>query len=180
MLKINVGDDVRLLTSYSFPDSLDCPELEEGYIGRVGTVYDDHIEIWSPESGLKTIEKKHVEIVNKVKIEEFGTPQVSETGSLRYNDGKPRQSLLDPDFIEGMAKVITYGSKKYGDFNWAKGNNFSIPYDSMMRHIIAFQKGEEIDKESGIHHLFMVATNAMILYYYSKKFPQFDDRFFKE
>jgi hypothetical protein len=48
-------------------------------------------------------------------------------------------SNIPPEFILGMAEVLTYGEQKYGRANWKKGNNFSVPYDSAMRHILQWQ-----------------------------------------
>lgn len=102
------------------------------------------------------------------------------TGSKRYNTGKPQTSEIDPEFIIGIAKVLTKSREKYERANWALGNNWSVPYESMMRHLMAFQAGEENDAESGQHHLLHAATNIMFLYYYSQQFPEFDDRVFKK
>jgi hypothetical protein len=105
--------------------------------------------------------------------------QVSPTGSLRKNSGKPQLSYIDPEFLLGMAQVLTIGSKKYSPMNWAKGNYYTVPYDSAMRHIFAFMKGEEFDKESLEHHLYHAAVNLYFMWYYSKHYPELDDRHFK-
>ena len=105
--------------------------------------------------------------------------QVSSTGSLRFNSGKPNMSNLPPEFLIGMAKVMTMGEKKYGKYNWSKGNSISVPYDSGMRHLMAFMSGEQIDKESGEHHLFHAAVNIMMMWYYDKYYPEMDDREYK-
>lgn len=104
----------------------------------------------------------------------------SKTGSLRFNTGKPGSSELDPAFIMGIADVMTKAREKYDRANWAKGNDWSVPYDSMMRHLMAFQAGDDFDKETGKHHLLHAATNIMFLYYYYNNFPELDDRIFKK
>ena len=104
--------------------------------------------------------------------------QISKTGSVRKNAGKPKMSHIDPEFILGMAKVLTIGEKKYEAFNWAKGNNMLVPYDSAMRHILSYISGENLDEESGESHLFHAAVNLMFMYYYEKNFSDMDDRFF--
>lgn len=102
--------------------------------------------------------------------------QKSSTGSLRFNKGKPSVSNIPPEFILGMAEVLTYGEQKYGRANWKKGNNFSVPYDSAMRHILQWQAGEQNDDESGSNHLFHAAVNLMMCWYYEQNFPDMDDR----
>jgi len=101
----------------------------------------------------------------------------SETGSLRYNTGKPKMSLVTPEFILGMAKVLTKGAEKYGERNWELGNKTSVPYDSAMRHILAWRSGEDIDQESQCDHLFHGAVNLLMAWYYAKHFPEMDDRY---
>lgn len=105
----------------------------------------------------------------------------SATGSLRYNNGKPEMSQLDPRFIMELAKLMTQSEKKYGKYNWALGQKYTTTYDSLNRHMTAFLTGEEIDPESGIHHLIHCASNIMIMWTSWKlDNPELDDRYFKE
>ena len=100
--------------------------------------------------------------------------------SKRYNSGKAQTNEIDPSFILGMAEVLTKSREKYDRANWTLPTNWSTPYDSMMRHIMAFQKGEELDAESGNSHLLHAAVNLMFLYYHSINSPETDDRIFKK
>ena len=104
----------------------------------------------------------------------------SPTGSLRYNKGKPKMSTIPPDFLLGLAEVMTMGEEKYGRYNFAKGNYVSVPYDSCMRHLMAYMSGEKNDNESGQHHLFHAAVNIMMMWLYDENFPEMDDREFKK
>lgn len=88
----------------------------------------------------------------------------SPTGSLRKNQGKPEVSQIDPRFIRGLADLMTKSAKKYGKFNWALGQEYHTPYDSLMRHMLSFIEGEDKDPESGVSHLLHAAANCMILY----------------
>jgi hypothetical protein len=112
--------------------------------------------------------------------EERNQPQMSPTGSLRYNKDKYKMSTIPPQFLEGLAEVLTKGEQKYGRYNFAKGNHVSVPYDSAMRHINAFMKGQDLDGESNSHHLFHAAVNLMMMWLYQTKFPEMDDREFKD
>lgn len=85
-----------------------------------------------------------------------------ETGK-RYNQAKPRLSLVEPDFTEGLAKVLTFGAEKYGVGNWKKGLKVTEVIDSLERHILEIKKGEEKDKESGLPHWAHAAANLMFL-----------------
>jgi hypothetical protein len=108
--------------------------------------------------------------------------QVSPTGSVRKNAGKPESSNLDPRFIEMMAKLLTDVEKagKYSKFNWAKGNYFSVPLDSLERHLSEIKKGNHIDNESLLPHAVHIAINAMFFDYYRRNFPEMDDLHFKD
>lgn len=98
---------------------------------------------------------------------------------VRHNTDKYKMSLIPPQFLEGLAKVLTDGEKKYGKENLTKGNYVSVPYDSAIRHLHSFMKGENLDSESGSHHLFHAAANLMMMYLYHTK-PELDDRSFKD
>ena len=98
--------------------------------------------------------------------------------SLRFNEGKTQTKEIDPDFILGIGRVLTKAREKYPAFNWTKDTPWSVPYESMMRHLMAFQQGEDNDKESLESHLLHAATNIMFLYYYSRRNSDMDDRFF--
>ena len=102
-----------------------------------------------------------------------------EQKSQRHNKGKIQTREIDPDFILGIGEVLTKSREKYDAFNWQKDTPFSVPYESLMRHLMAFQKGEEFDKESGCHHLLHIATNVMFLYYHRNN-SKMDDRGFKK
>lgn len=109
--------------------------------------------------------------------EHLGKVNTSPTGSLRYNEGKPEVSQLDPSFILDLADLITKSAEKYGRGNYAKGQMFSTPFDSCMRHLLKFQSGEELDSESLKSHLLHAAANVMILYNsWKKDNPELDNR----
>lgn len=101
---------------------------------------------------------------------------VSETGSIRLNIGKARMDLVPTSLIESVAEVLTYGATKYSERQWEWGNKFSVPYASLMRHLIAWWGGENRDKESGLPHTYHIAMNAAMLIEYEKNYPYFDDR----
>jgi hypothetical protein len=110
---------------------------------------------------------------------EYAEQESKKQTSERHNQGKIQTREIDPDFILGIGEVLTKSRAKYAHFNWQKDTAWSTPYESLMRHLMAFQKGEDYDKESLCHHLLHCATNIMFLYYYTKTQPQNDDRGFK-
>lgn len=100
----------------------------------------------------------------------------NEPKALRYNKDKAPMHLVPTDAIRGMAAVLKIGMEKYAERNWEKGAYYSVPYASLMRHLMSFWEGENLDSESGRPHLEHVLTNAAFLLRYYNEFPEYDDR----
>jgi len=97
--------------------------------------------------------------------------------ALRYNENKLDYSLLEPYAIQELVRVFDKGSKKYAPYNWLNGGmEYSKMLASLKRHIAAFELGEDIDQETGCHHMAHAAWNALGIVSYSKYFPENDDR----
>ena len=88
---------------------------------------------------------------------------------LRYNEGKPRYDLIPPEFMEALAHHFRVGALKYADRNWEKGMSWGICFSSLMNHAWKWMRGEEVDQETGSHHMIAVAWNAMAIYIYYKR-----------
>ncbi len=95
---------------------------------------------------------------------------VSSTAGRKDDQGKNRLDLIEPEFIEGVGKVLTFGAEKYEENNWQKVDNAENRYyAAAMRHLLAWRKGEKIDPESGLNHLDHVACNIMFLQHFEKE-----------
>ena len=76
------------------------------------------------------------------------------TAGVKYDNDKDRWDLLPIECVEPIVKVLTFGAKKYTDNNWKKiPNKRDRYYAALMRHLVAYRKGEIVDKESGLPHL---------------------------
>jgi hypothetical protein len=107
----------------------------------------------------------------------IGDVNSDERGSgARYNTDKPDLSLIPLSTLEDEARVWMYGAKKYAAFNWMKGMPWSVPLACALRHLAAFQKGEDIDPESGQTHLAHAMCNLRMLTLYAQTYPEGDDR----
>ena len=85
----------------------------------------------------------------------------------KFDDDKLRMDLIPPEAIEELAKVLTMGAKKYDDNNWQKIE--AHRYDAaLMRHYIAWKKGEKTDYESGFSHLSHMLCNIAFLIWKEK------------
>lgn len=101
----------------------------------------------------------------------------SQQGGIKKDAGKRRWHLL-PDFLlEGVVDVLTLGAQKYDTFNWAKGMPYSRVYDAARRHLVSFfWRKDDLDQESGLHHLDHAIVNLLFLRYYTMRYPDQDDR----
>lgn len=83
---------------------------------------------------------------------------------------KNRLDLIEPEFIEGVGKVLTFGADKYEPNNWQKVEDAEDRYyAAALRHLMAWRKGEKTDSESGLSHLDHVACNIMFLQHFEKE-----------
>src|SRR5665213_3256211 len=80
----------------------------------------------------------------------------------KHDQGKPRMDLLPMDALMEVAKVLTFGSKKYGDRNWEKGIDPQRLRAAQMRHDAAVEMGQLTDDESGLLHVAHKATDALM------------------
>lgn len=73
------------------------------------------------------------------------------------------------------AEVFRFGAEKYAPWNWAKGMPWSVPLACIGRHLIAEDKGEYLDPESGLPHRAHVVCNVFMLLHYLETYPEGDD-----
>lgn len=73
---------------------------------------------------------------------------------VKFDSGKPMPRLLPPSALLAIARVLTFGAKKYSPDNWKHVAGAKDRYlDAMLRHILAYNSGEVNDPESGENHL---------------------------
>lgn len=86
-----------------------------------------------------------------------------EKGGVKYDVGKVRMDLIPQDALMGIAAVLTYGAKKYDDWNWAKGMRAGRLHAAIARHQAAMLLGEELDEESGLPHSWHLGCCVLML-----------------
>ena len=65
----------------------------------------------------------------------------STSGGIKFDDEKPDYSLVPPNALEDIVKVLTIGAKKYDRHNWKKLDNLHDRYfAAAQRHLWALQK----------------------------------------
>ena len=102
---------------------------------------------------------------SEVRVGEFSELERVEGRAERLNQGKPQLSLV-MEFrraLEGASFGLEEGVGKYGRGNWRKGMPEVEVVDSLVRHLIAFMSGEDIDPASGLPHVDKMTCNALML-----------------
>jgi hypothetical protein len=97
--------------------------------------------------------------------------------ALKFDDGKLPLHLLSTEAMNQTAAVLQFGAEKYAAHNWRKGFVWSRPLAAAMRHITAFNAGEDKDPESGLSHLAHAACCIMFLLEFEKTHRELDDRY---
>ena len=86
---------------------------------------------------------------------------------LKFDSDKPRYSLIPPILNLEVAKVLTFGARKYAPNNWQLVENGEERYlDALYRHLEAYRSGELVDPESGLYHLSHAACNISFLLHF--------------
>lgn len=99
---------------------------------------------------------------------------------IKHDQDKPKMDLLDADALEGLARVLTFGAKKYAAHNWRNGITNSRLIGAMLRHIFAIMRGEFTDPESGLPHIDHVGCCWMFISNNLKNRPDLNDLWRKE
>jgi hypothetical protein len=121
--------------------------------------------------------KNMTQCVHCLKLFQQGTPHDCEVKNEAFKKGKKfdgcgddksemklRYDLIPYSCIQELAKVYTYGAKKYSDNTWQKVEDFDNRYwSALQRHLVAWREGEVCDQESGLRHLSHALWNVVAL-----------------
>jgi len=97
----------------------------------------------------------------------------------KFDGDKLRLDLIPTILLRGVAWILTFGAKKYGDRNWEQGILYHRVWGAMLRHLMAWYDGETNDPESGKPHLWHAACNLSFLMHFEDnkdRYESFDDR----
>jgi len=101
--------------------------------------------------------------------------------AIRFDEGKVNWSLVPFSALEGMVRVLEFGAVKYEANNWMSGGGFKYTrvLNSLLRHIFSYASGEDVDKESGLSHIWHAQCNLLFLAMYITNKDHFngDDRY---
>ena len=113
-------------------------------------------------------------------VEALG-PQGSEVRITSSTGGEKGQKLarfdlLPADALWQVAEHYGKGAKKYAARNWERGYDWSLSFGAAMRHAWAFWNGEDIDPETGSHHMAAFVFHGLTMLTFASTHPVFDDR----
>lgn len=122
----------------------------------------------------------HTPNAHKFMLTEEQERQLKET-AVKFDNDKVDWMILPYDAIEEIIKVMEFGARKYARGNFASGEGleYTRVLNSLMRHILAFSRGEDLDPETGISHMAHAGCNVLFLLHYIKnpeKFRNSDNR----
>jgi hypothetical protein len=105
--------------------------------------------------------------------EQVKASQLATTGGRKFDGGKLQYGLLPPLALAETVKVLTFGAEKYEPDNWKQVPDSKRRYfDALQRHLWAYKTGEQMDPESGIHHLAHAMCCLMFLYEHDVKYSK--------
>ncbi len=84
--------------------------------------------------------------------------------ATKFDKGKPSFTSIPQKALLEVAKGFTVGLNKYGQFNYSKRMPVTRYLDALHRHLNQYLTNadkNDID-ESNVHHLALVACNAMM------------------
>lgn len=110
----------------------------------------------------------------------LGIEILNEAGAVKFDQGKTDWAILPIGASEEIIKVFKFGETKYSRGNYLEGNGleYSRVLNSLLRHIHAFMRGEDLDPETGISHMAHAGCNIYMLLTYELNKQKFnnDDR----
>jgi Domain of unknown function (DUF5664) len=110
-------------------------------------------------------------------LEQIEEIQRDAATAIKFDQDKLPLHLLSTEALNQTAAVLAFGAQKYAAHNWRDGFTWSRPLSAAMRHITAFNDGEDKDPESGLSHLAHAACCIMFLLEFEKTHQHLDDRY---
>lgn len=97
----------------------------------------------------------------------MGESKLSKVLGEKFDNEKPRFSLLPKGVLIKVITVLEIGAKKYQEDNWQHVAGAKTRYfDALHRHVDAWWSGERNDPETGQHHLAHAVCCAMFLMWF--------------
>ena len=148
------------------------PEAPEGYTVMPGkdvprNAPADGLMVWCKEAWLPTAYSAQSCYPNSYyPLSWFAVPNPPPSTDPKASQAiqKPQLQLIPPALNEETAKALSHGGIKYSPWNWRENKVEMMTYlGAMKRHIDCLIEGEDIDPDTGAHHLGCVAAGCGIV-----------------
>jgi len=125
---------------------------------------DTKIREMIPEDILEALQKfKNQESLKKSE-NPYAVVEEEHSSFIKHDQKKSRPDLLPADVLIKVSEVLAHGAEKYSPDNWRKCENPQRYIAATLRHVLAYQTGEKIDPDSGMHHLAHAVCSLMFAY----------------
>ena len=94
----------------------------------------------------------------------------------KLDSDKIMLQLVPVSLVEGIGTILTFGAHKYAPRAWENGFEWSRAFGALLRHLYAWWKGENLDKETGKSHLWHAGCELAFLIEWETTHPELDDR----
>jgi hypothetical protein len=78
---------------------------------------------------------------------------MSDLTGRKNDEGKLKYNLVPFDALDNVVRVFTNGASKYSDRNWEGGFTWGRLSSAALRHISAWEQGNDLDEEWQLPHL---------------------------
>lgn len=95
---------------------------------------------------------------------------------VKHDSGKPPLSILTKESLIAEARAFEFGAQKYGRDNYKLGMEWTRVVDAALRHLTAWNSGEDLDPESLYSHLWHAKACIAMLVYFEARQVGVDDR----
>lgn len=113
-------------------------------------------------------------MISEVDLRDWNGQPVKQ--GTKHDKEKPPMALLDPEYLEGTARVLGFGATKYSPDNWRNGIAVRRLISAAYRHLGEINKGNDVDEETGELHAYHLSCCTMFLASMLLTRPDMDDR----
>lgn len=156
MEELKVGDRVTYPLSDKYRQHQITYVYDDGYVILDGNLGPFNPKVLELVESTPTLVETTIEPVKYTLNPEgiVGAPDEPLVASKNdKKDGKSPLEYLRMDGISEMCEVFAFGATKYGKDNYLLGHHVDQLTAAALRHILAYQAGEELDPESGKSHI---------------------------
>lgn len=82
---------------------------------------------------------------------------------VKHDVDKPTPHLLPFVALDEVSAVLAFGARKYRAHGWRTVDKRSRYLAATLRHLFAYARGEDRDRESGLRHLSHAACSLLFL-----------------